>query len=183
MGLTLVMIIIVTVSFINCDGRACTCQQITKEACEAAGIVSYDGIAQCTWEPTHSKCRNTNWLECKKDPYCIWIKKTVDDDDESSACDEIEDDDGENDKEEQTKQDGDYINFEYSSDNPDKEEREMMVLSGSMLSSIQTQSQRIRLIAICIVVMFVFGGGIYHLCKRKKDAIIFGVNQSQYSTF
>eukprot|EP01083_Nonionella_stella_P008638 24940_1 len=66
----------------GCNGKSCTCRVSTQAACEAAGYLKYDTDGnverQCTWEPSHHKCRNTVWLECMKDENCIWINKITD---------------------------------------------------------------------------------------------------------
>ena len=179
---------------INCvSTRQCTCQKATKMECESAGIVSYDGVPQCTWEPTHERCRNTNWLECKKDPYCLWIKRTVDNVDDEVDCDEDTKDEYQQ-SQSQRDQSDHYLIYEYSADSPHeshshshshKDQKEMMIESNaSILSSIHTQSAHIRIFALTAVIIFVCFAGMYHSyqtnSKKRKDGIVSG---SQYSTF
>lgn len=188
----------------NIDGvycRGCTCQKSTKMECESAGVVSYDGVTQCTWEATHERCRNTNWLECKQDPYCLWIKKTLDDDDQVDECDEDQQDEYNQNEQEiengETEESNNYLNYGYSADSPNddksykkhhrQDEKEMMVESNaSVLSSIHTQSVYIRIFALMIVATFVCFGTIYCFYQNKsnkKDGILSGFGQSEYSTF
>ena len=107
------------------------------------------------WEPTHERCRNTNWLECKKDPYCLWIKKTVDNVDDDVDCDEYQEDEYQQSKLEVDADD--YLNFEYSADSPHgsylhthshKDEKEMIIESNAFIYHQLIRNQHISNICI-----------------------------------
>merc|ERR1712176_1113357 len=187
---------------ISTQTNVCTCQETTKEECEGTGdFKNKINKGECTWQASHAKCRNTEWLECKQDPKCLWmqitpkchktkqkLKEQILDqvqvqEIENEKVDFIEDEEVDiaYDHEEE-----EYIEEEYIDEN---DENEMIVnRSGMLSSSIRTQSDNIRIYAFCAVIMFLCGAGIYHLFgKRKKDGMLYAVNNTQnnlnYSTF
>eukprot|EP01084_Bolivina_argentea_P000178 332_1 len=82
MQLIAIAVLSISINYIMCNGESCVCQVSTRAECESAGALKYapDGTikSQCTWQTSHKKCRNTNWLECKQNKYCIWIPKVAD---------------------------------------------------------------------------------------------------------
>merc|ERR1712154_640928 len=137
------------------SGPVCTCQETTKDECEASGDEKIEG--ECTWQASHGKCRNTEWLECKQDPKCLWMQitpkchkskqqlKTQILDKHVQEIEEIEFEDVVDieDKEVDVQYDEEeYIEEEFVGEN---DENEMIVnRSGMLSSSIKTQSDNIR---------------------------------------
>eukprot|EP00483_Globobulimina_turgida_P006477 UN06487 len=177
-----ILVLSVDIYYNGCDAKACTCRVSNQAECETAGYLKYDNDGniktQCSWDVSHNKCRNTLWLECKQDPKCIWIHKVGDDMQDKSPAD-IDDpcsisEQGDNDQ-----QDDDII-FVYSSDGDRNQNDEIKI------SSMQTQSDNIRIFSFCIVLIFGIGGCIYQFLHvaRKNDVILSAFNKYQgYSTF
>mmetsp|Transcript_7328 Transcript_7328/g.12021 ORF Transcript_7328/g.12021 Transcript_7328/m.12021 type:complete len:181 (+) Transcript_7328:91-633(+) len=176
-SLCLAMIVLFSVLCDNCIGRGCVCRKYTKYECEATQIIQADGSSQsvCSWEATHGRCRNTDWLECKQDPNCIWIKKTVD---TSSACDaDVDDDDEEQD-----------LSALYPHNDNDMNAVAIKTDSVPYLSSTRSHSTYLQAFALSVAFAIIFGGTIRHFYKNttaKQGTLLFPSNRdhTQYSTF
>ena len=142
------------------------------------------------WDELHSNCRNRQWLECRDDADCVWIKKVVEEipaDDEEHSVDNInfsysaDEDDGCNDVEGR-KSKRKNIQTGYAEDYNNNEAKQMIIDS-----SHRFEANHVQMFAFGVVAMSLIIAMLLRFCHKRRKEVTYlslnGIEVSNYSTF